>query len=236
MQAVEKISVVQQVEKGIKDYILNEEVQIGDKLPSEKVLCEELQVGRGTVREAIRLLQAKGYVEIVTGRGAFVISKEEAGTKGLVQWFRENEIELKDFIEVRMAIEPLATRLAIQRCTDYALQKMREIHTRSVIAAKNNDAAELALCDEQFHTCIVENSYNKLLYSINKQILKGLIKFRSKTFLIPTNVQNFIPAHFAILEAFEKRDMELGGRKMMEHLESVYVDLENSKNVDEADI
>lgn len=47
MQAVEKISVVQQVEKGIKDYILNEGVQIGDKLPSEKVLCEELQVGRG---------------------------------------------------------------------------------------------------------------------------------------------------------------------------------------------
>lgn len=106
---------------------------------------------------------------------------------------------------------------------------------RSVVAAENNDAAELALCDEQFHTCIVENSYNKLLVSINKQILKSLMKFREKTFLISANVQNFIPAHFAILEAFEKRDVELGKRKMMEHLESVYSDLESSKNVYESD-
>lgn len=230
MQAIEKISVVQQAEIRIRDYILNDDVNIGDKLPSEKVLCEAMQVGRGTVREAIRLLQAKGFIEVIPGRGAFVVQKEESDTQGLAQWFRENEIQLKDFIEVRMSIEPLATKLAIQRCTDKALRKMHSIHERSMVAARHNDAAELALCDEQFHTCIVENSYNKLLISINKQILRSLSKFRNNTFRIPSNVENFIPAHSAILDAFDQRNVQLGEQKMKEHLECVYVDLESSKN------
>ena len=231
MKAIEKISAVQQVESGIKEYILRGDVSIGDKLPSEKVLCEDLQVGRGTVREAIRLLQAKGYVEVIPGRGAFVVQKEEIGSQRLAKWFRENEIELKDFIEVRMAIEPLATKLAISRCTDKSIQKMRDIHERSIIAAENKDSAELALCDEQFHTCLVECSNNKLLISINKQILRSLIVFRGNTFRIQANIEKFIPAHSAILEAFEKRDIELGERMMINHLEWVYADLETSKEV-----
>lgn len=231
MQAIEKVSVVQQVEERIKEYLLNDTVKIGDKLPSENFLCEELKVGRGTIREAIRLLQAKGYVEVLPGRGAFVVQKEESGSQGLAQWFRENEIELKDFIEVRMAIEPLAVKLAIQRCTDKDIQQLREIHKESVVAAQNRDSAELALCDERFHTCMVECSRNKLLSSINKEIVKSLLRFRGRTFRISTNIENCIPAHSAILEAFEKKDVFLAEKNMIAHLERVYDDLENSKNI-----
>lgn len=231
MKAIEKVSAVQQVESGIKEYIINDQVNIGDKLPSEKVLCEELQVGRGTVREAIRLLQAKGFIEVIPGRGAFVVQKTEGTTQGLAKWFRENEIQLKDLIEVRMAIEPLAVRLAIQRCTEKNIRKLKQIQERSEFAATQNDSAELALCDEQFHACILEYSHNKLLSSINKQIVHSLAKFRSHTFRIPGNVDNFIPAHKAILEAFEKRDAELGEKKMVQHLEWVYTDLETSKKI-----
>lgn len=76
MEAIERVSAVQAVEERLISYLKDENVNVGDKLPTEKQLCEELKVGRGTVREAIRMLQARGMVETRPGRGAFVLSKE----------------------------------------------------------------------------------------------------------------------------------------------------------------
>ena len=75
MEIGTRISAVQQVEEALRKYILSDEIQIGNKLPTEKVLCDSFGVGRGTIREAIRLLQAKGLVELRPSRGAFVLQK-----------------------------------------------------------------------------------------------------------------------------------------------------------------
>lgn len=229
MQAIEKISVVQQAVDHIKNYILSDNVKIGDKLPTEQELCSTLKVGRGTVREAIRVLQTKGYVELSPGRGSFIASKEEFDKNDLANWFRENEIKILDCIEVRAVIEPLAVKLAIQKCTDRDVQKLRSIQNRSISAVKKFDVATLAQCDEQFHTHIVECSQNMFLIDINKKINYSLTSFRSKTFNIIENANNLIPKHEAIILAFEKRDIELGQKSMSDHLSYVAEDLETSK-------
>lgn len=72
-------------------------------------LCQRLGVGRGTVREAFRLLQAKGVVEIKPGRGAFVAENPAERDIGAIDWLVENERELRDSIEIRTALEPMAT-------------------------------------------------------------------------------------------------------------------------------
>ncbi len=233
MQAIAKVSVVQQAENEIKKYILNDSVQIGDKLPPEKVFCEEMNIGRGSVREALRLLQAKGLVEVIQGKGAFVARKEEMKQEELAEWFRDNEIEVKDINEVRMAIEPLAIRLAIERCTEKEYQRLQDIHARTMEAAKKKNGVEIAGCDEKFHTCIVESSHNKLLIALNKEIVRSLKKFREQTFKLGNNIENCIPYHTAILEAFGRKDVELAQKRLMEHLERVEIDLESSKNFTE---
>lgn len=229
MEAVAKVSAVQQVEERLRQYIAGSEVNIGDKLPTEKQLCADLGVGRGTVREAIRLLQAKGFVEIRPGCGAFVLQKREAQKEDIVSWFHANEFGVKDLIDIRTAIEPLAVKLAIQRCSDEDIMKLQAVHERSVEAAEIKDTAILARCDEQFHTLICEFSRNKPLLDIVKKINSGLTVFRSKTFYIPHNIYNMIPAHAAILDAFLKRDVELGQTSMQMHLALVASDLELSK-------
>ena len=231
MQAIEKVSAVEQVEKSIRAYILSDNVRVGDKLPPERALCEELNVGRGTVREAMRVLQTKGLLELQPGRGVFVARKEEFDKFDLANWFRENEIKIKDCLEVRIAIEPLAIKLAIQKCSNKDIKKLRSIQNRSIAAVRKNDVAQLAQCDEQFHTFIVECSQNKFLIDINKKINYSLTNFRSKTFNIPENVHNFIPAHEAIIQAFEKRDIELGQKSLLAHLDYVVEDLEQSKKI-----
>ena len=185
-------------------------------------------MGRGTIREAIRLLQAKGLVEIRPSRGAFVLQKREMQHDDIVGWFHDNEFQLRDLNDIRTAIEPLAVKLAIQRCSNDEIQHLQDIHNQSVLAAQRNDPPELARLDETFHSYIFECARNKPLADINRKVVAGLTAFRSKTFYFPRNIQNFIPAHAAILQAFETRDITMGQANMIAHLELVASDLAQS--------
>lgn len=229
--AVKRKSVVDQVVDILKEFIMSGEVKAGDKLPTEMELCEKLSVGRGTVREAIRILQAIGFVEIQSGRGAFVARTTEPAPEDLMMWFRENEVELIDVLEVRTAIEPLAVQLAIRHSSAAELEELREIHAHTLEAVNQNDVHSIATCDELFHTFIVKCSRNKLLISINKQISEYLTNFRHKTFYIPSNAKNLIVPHTNILQAFIDKDPQRGQEYMLEHLQWVKQDLERSKEL-----
>ena len=74
LNSLKRVSIVQQVEQVIADRIVDGTYAVDTKLPAEMTLSKQLGVGRGTVREAFRLLEAKGLVEIRPGRGAFVAS------------------------------------------------------------------------------------------------------------------------------------------------------------------
>ena len=109
MEPIVRVPIVSQVEERIRELIDSKKYTEGMKLPTENELCQSMNVGRGTVREALRLLQAKGLVEIKPGRGAFVASKQAVDINPVV-WLVQNEKELRDAIEVRNALEPVAAR------------------------------------------------------------------------------------------------------------------------------
>ena len=71
MKEITRVPIVQQVVNNMKEYIMSGQIDVGQKLPTEKEWCEKMGVGRGTVREAFRILEAKGLIEIKPGRGAF---------------------------------------------------------------------------------------------------------------------------------------------------------------------
>lgn len=225
MKTIERVPVVQQVVNNIRDFILSGTVEVGQKLPTEKELCENMAVGRGTLREAFRILQAKGLVEIKQGRGAFVARIKEQDPNDIVEWFVQNEVELKDCIEVRSAIEPLSIKLAIARSNETDIAQLERTHARFVKAVEENDIAGIAKYDERFHNQIVEMSKNKLLISINKKVSECIQTFRSKTFQVHQNAQNAIEPHSNIMRALEERDCEAGELYMRKHLQRILEDL-----------
>lgn len=226
MKLIQRIPVVQQVADNIKEFILSGAVEVGQKLPSEKELCEQMGVGRGTVREAFRILQTSGFVEIKPGRGAFVARKEEQELENIVEWFVKNEVELKDVIEIRTALEPLAVRLTVERCSDADIAQLARTHEKFMDAIQRRDAVQIAKYDEKFHNQIVEKSQNKLLISINRKVSECAQAFRSKTFLVEQNIQNAIEPHSNIMDAIRRHDVDAGERYMRRHLDQVLIDLE----------
>ena len=77
MEAIQRVTLVKQVQREIRKLIEEEHIAPGSKLPTEMDLCRMLNVSRGTVREAFQYLQAKGIVELKAGRGAFVAEKKK---------------------------------------------------------------------------------------------------------------------------------------------------------------
>ena len=96
-------------------------------------------------------------------------------------------------------------------------------------AAEQCDAAALAHYDEEFHRTIFIIAGNVPLIEINEMITRHLAQFRQNTFKIKNNIDNFIPAHDAIIRAFETRDTALGEKKMRQHMKKVAKDVESSK-------
>ena len=115
MEPIKRVPLVHQVEERIKDLIKEEKLQPGTKLPTEKELCTNLNVSRGTVREAFRFLQAKGIVELKTGKGAFVAEKKAEKPSPAINWLVANETDLRNVFELRYAIEPIAAKMTDEK-------------------------------------------------------------------------------------------------------------------------
>lgn len=208
---------------------MNDSSQIGDRFPTEKELCATLGVGRGTVREAVKVLISQGLLEIRPGLGTFIISKTPVQADPLFSWFVSNEVELQDLTIVRTTLEPLATKLAIEKCTEEQLAMLKVNQAKATKAAEDSDAAALAHYDEEFHHLIFLIAGNALLTEISDLISHHLSQFRQNTFKIKKNIDNFIPAHGAVIRAFEAGDSALGEKKMRQHMKKVAKDLEQSK-------
>ena len=71
MKPIERISIVDQVINNLKDYIVERNVAVGDKMPTEKEICEMYGVGRSTAREAYRMMQAIDMIDVKRGKGAY---------------------------------------------------------------------------------------------------------------------------------------------------------------------
>ena len=227
---VRKMPITEQVVEKIMASIVAGTYKEGDKLPTEQALCQELNVGRSTVREAFRVLQTMGYVELKPGKGAYVYSRTGNDTVDVRSWFKENVLQLKDFIEVREAIESLAIKIAIEKGTKDEFSHLDAIHLKFLAAADLNDTIEMARLDEIFHEAIVSMTHNYLLININNLVSKEFKKYRSLSFSVRTNVESAVYAHKKIMEAIKRRDKTVAVESIVYHLHMVISDMEQVIN------
>ena len=205
---------------------LNQEIQAGtlgpgDKLPSEKQLCDQFSVSRSVVREALSQLKSEGIAIAQQGRGVFV---NESGTR---HTFRLQSASLDDaeslahMIELLVTVEAAAARFAALRNTPEDLKRIKLALIGMEYAIVNDE-----LGDEQdlaFHQAIVDATYNPHFRALNgylEQHARRLIRqARSNT---ATNYKSLIHAvqqeHKSILEAIESRDPDAAALAAETHL------------------
>ena len=117
-------ALAERIEERLYQYILNEKLPIGTKLPNEYQMADHFNVSRGTIREAVKLLASKGVVQVRHGSGTYVASTAPMREDPLGLKFVEDKLQLAlDLTDVRMMLEPnIAEMAALNRTDEEAAQ------------------------------------------------------------------------------------------------------------------
>ena len=148
----------------------------GDKLPTEKELCESTGAGRNTVREALKILASRNVLEIRQGAGTFVSEKQGIPDDPLGFSMVNDHVKLtRDLLQVRIMLEPQIAALAAQCAKEHEIKELEEILEEMEAAMKKReDYSEL---DTKFHTKIAQCTHNIVMENLLPVIGKGVAVF-----------------------------------------------------------
>lgn len=169
-------TLVEQVADGIMNMIQETPYRAGDKLPTEKELCERTGAGRNTVREALKILASRNILEIRQGAGTFVSEKQGIVDDPLGFSMIDDHVKLtRDLLQVRLMLEPQIAALAAQCAGERDIEELGAI-LREMEAAmeKREDYSEL---DTKFHTKIAQCTHNIVMENLLPVIGKGVAVF-----------------------------------------------------------
>lgn len=201
--------------KAITDYIISQNLQCGDKLPSERQLAQDLEVTRPVVRSAIKALEIRGLIQVKPGDGTYV-SNGDSMTADSIEWglFLRNQ-RLMDSIEARKLLEVDIAGLAARNRTQnnlIALQHQIEVMQNSVITD-----SQYADADLEFHFLIAQASNNAVLQGFSKSLNDLLRVWQARAFRQEGAV-NPNKEHIAIFEAIAQKNVRNSKAAMRIHM------------------
>ncbi len=187
--SIKRTCVCDELVKQLQAQISAGKYKIGDKLPSESLMMQEFEVGRSSVREAIRILSNTGLLRVQQGLGTFVQMKN--GTQ--IPWYQRLEsANSKDLHEVRQLLElKIAEKAAINR-TQKDIDKLSRLLKKRAEAAEKNLAEECIEADIAFHIAIADAAKNNILSDLYKNIAAQIKKSFSEAY---TDTDIFISKH-----------------------------------------
>lgn len=193
----------------------------GDRLPPERSLAESFSASRGTVREALRSLSARGLVSRRVGSGTFVIYEPDAVDTDVSEITSPLEL-----VEVRAAIEPQMARLAVRNAT---ARDMAVLERAVADMEGEEDPERFSLADEMFHLRLAEATHNPLIVEIYLRInhVRTHQQWDSikNKILTPHQITAYNHEHRALLAALSRRDAERAVEVVTAHMERARADL-----------
>lgn len=237
---VSRPSTHQLVVEAIENQILAGELSVGDSLPAERSLAEQLQVSRAAVREAIRVLQGQGVLDshVGSGHGAgttICAMPSEALNRFLRLHVALSNFSLEEVTHVRMALEIDSSRLAAQNGDAAALERMHqsleEMDSDTLSRLEFNEA------DTRFHVDLAHGAGNRLLADLAQAIRESL----KPTILTGFNQQTSTEwkeyravlrqQHRAIYHAVTEGEADHAAELMEKHVRTAYQQLPEQDNV-----
>jgi len=218
-RASSSASLSEQAAHEIMDMILVERrFRPGDKLPNEMELAQELGISRVTLREAVRILCTRGLVEIRRGLGTFVLSADPALSEGSgFSPFNAPDASIRDLLEIRLMVEPMAAYYAALRATDEEIDRIDALRAR--IEELAADGKSVLREEQDFHNAIAMASHNRMMERlmpiINKSIIADILFFKE-------SVSYSVQDHREIVHCIRARSAEAARTFMRMHIVHCY--------------
>lgn len=212
----DNVSLSDKAAEQILQYILENRLTDGDRLPNEKELTGLLNVSRGTIREAMRSLSSRGIVVIRQGSGTYISHSPGVVEDPLGLAFKyDKEKLLSDLLEIRFMLEPSIAGCCAMRAGDNDKKEILRLADQVADCIRRDvDHTEL---DVLFHCKIAQSTGNDILTVLVPQIVKGIRLFSEV--LEKRIVYEVIEAHDRIAQAINRSDAQGAYQAMLGHLE-----------------
>ncbi|MFF7179817.1 FCD domain-containing protein [Streptomyces sp. NPDC008121] len=204
-----RTSLVDSVVEQLRAQLAEGEWAVGDRIPTEHELAGQLGVGRNTVREAVRVLVHAGLLESRQGNGTFV--RSAADPAAVLHGMRH--AGARDVLELRVALEAEAARLAAARRDTHDLLRLR-----AALTTLREEGDRDADADMAFHLAVVEATHNPAFVEVYRffstQVHEVLVEALGDRAMPPVDID----AHEAVVRAIESGDptaAEAGARELL---------------------
>ena len=220
---VKRESTLEVIVQQIKDQIKKGILKPGEKLPSERKLADLLGLSRASVREAIQALAFSGYLEVIQGKGTYVL---EMATKydEIVNFFSEfSNYSLDYLMEARIMLEGEFARLAALNASQEEIDIIERVFNE---IAKSKDLNSFVVKDLEFHLTIAKATHNPFMNGLMKIIGEMLYKETRKIIKISKDTRiNTIETTRNLVQAIKKRNSEQAKELMSEHIRNIKASL-----------
>lgn len=200
----------------------------GDKFYSENELAGRLEVSRSSVREAVRILEARGQISVKHGKGIFITDTGSQSFEAFSNWLKTNEVSLRENFEVRLIIEPQVARLAALNATAEDIAKLAAVHDELLRTAAAGNTVETIDHDREFHCLLSQASQNKVLVALVRSLARSQLDDWISSLHIPGRLEKTMVEHSRILEAVSAADAEAALAHMTAHLSNALADVTGS--------
>lgn len=189
---------------------LREAIIVGELKPGQRLmevqLAEKMGVSRTPVREAIRKLELEGLVDMVPRKGAHVA---DLSVK-----------DIMDVLEVRAALDGLATSLSARCITDEELKELKYVHTQFTNYVDKENLQGTVKKDVEFHDIIYRSSRNDKLIQITSNLREQVQRFRVIYLKDYSSPREIVKEHAEIIEALQKRDADAARDIAQKHIKT----------------
>lgn len=208
---------VEQAAERLWKYIVDNELEVGTKLPNEYELATVLEVGRSTVREAVRALAGRNILEVRQGSGTYISSKKGIAEDPLGFSLVKDRVKLTtDLFELRYLLEPRIAERAAQFATDEDIEKLEKVVIAIEEAVEKGEPIHLEL-DVKFHTMLAEMSGNIAMTSLSP-VINESIHLINEDYTSRQMKDSSLKAHRNILHAIKTRHPIAAYDSMLGHI------------------
>lgn len=230
--------IYQDVVEQIQTAILDGQIVPGDKLPPERELCEMFQASRGTLREALRILEQKSLIEIRLGMngGAYVKdANAELMAENLAILIQSQNVSLRHLAEFREVVEGAVAELAAARATETDKKKLAEliVHAARYRDKGLQDWNNFVQMDEKIHIELACIAGNPIYRFIHHSIHENIHRYYDKLLIVGEDEmeENFRDLN-AIVDAVVAGDADRAKRCAVDHVRrfSAYMEQKKRQN------
>ncbi len=223
---IKRTSLQTEIIRYIQDYIEENHLTAGDRLPSQEQLIRMMGVSRTSLREAMKILEARGILKAQNGKGVYISKEKDSAMLTLLDFAREKE-RLLDTLEVRKILEKEILRMVIHRATPQELKELGEI--TAVLMEKFRKGQQQTAEDKQFHYTIYRLAHNQVMSQLILSISNVMDQFWEFPLAMEAPFRESLPLHEELYQAICEKNVKKAQAINEKLLDAVYRDIRDQK-------